>query len=150
MKDTRNKRTYRQNCRQCGKYYEGRGEFACSRNCYSLSRKGKRVSSLTEFKKGNVSWSKLNPDKMPRGENNHKWVGDKVNYYSLHIWVKNNYEWEKKCQICEIKENLTLASKNYNYSRKKEDWWILCNGCNTRYDYQNGWGEATRRFGLHG
>ena len=147
-KDIRRKRVFKNNCSQCKVYYEGRGQFFCSKQCASLASKGINRSPQTEFKKGSIAWSKLNADKMPRGENNHKWVGDKVNYYSLHVWVRNNYEWEDECELCGNKNGLTLASKNYNYSRKKEDWWILCSGCNTRYDRENGWGEATRRFGL--
>jgi len=32
-----------------------------------------------QFKKGNISWSKLNSDKMPRGKNNHNWIDGRRN-----------------------------------------------------------------------
>lgn len=135
-------------CPICGKqrYHQGKSNFQRCRKCYANTLRGKRVSPQTEFKKGNISWSKLNSDKMPRGKRNCNWKGNNVGYFSLHNWVKRNYKWENFCNVCKSKKRLTLASKNYNYSRQKEDWWILCSGCNTRYDRQNGWGEATRRF----
>ena len=56
---------YKRYCDNCGKYYEGKGQFYCSGKCSNkilgrtigLNNKGKHNSPTTEFKKGTLPWN---------------------------------------------------------------------------------------------
>jgi len=47
---------------------------------------GKHHSPTTEFKKGHISWSKLHPELMPRGEKHHR--------FGKHLSGKNAFHWK--------------------------------------------------------
>lgn len=102
----------------------------------SLLSKGKRRSIKSEFKKGEN-----------KGSSNHKWKGDDVGYFALHRWVKSNYKWDEKCELCGSPDSLNIASKDWSYRRDKEAWWVLCFRCHRQYDKQN-WGLASKLFNL--
>lgn len=99
------------------------------------SKIGKRVSIATEFTRDRVL-----------GEKNNKWKGDGVDYYALHSWIIRKYGKASICEQCGSKNRVQWASKNYKYTRDREDWLNLCNKCHRRYDSKNGWGVATKLF----
>ena len=53
--------------------------------------KGRHISPHTEFKKGNIAWSKLNREKMPRGENHSAWKGGIT---PINFAIRNSLEYK--------------------------------------------------------
>lgn len=99
--------------------------------------KGVRRNPSGEFKKGQTS-----------GSNNINWKGDEVGYYALHMWLKRNYSWSGVCEMCNGDDNVQIASRDYSYTRNREDYMELCYKCHRKYDSENGWGVASRLFNL--
>ncbi len=151
----------------------GRGKY-CSYKCYWVSRKGKRVSIETEFKKNQLPWNKGIPisqevrrnlvEKLkgkhssPKtefkkgqnlGERNPNWIGDNVGYFGLHDWVRFRLGKAKVCEFCGKSEGrIEWANKSHEYKRDISDWLELCKKCHIYYDLNYGWGDATRRWNL--
>lgn len=130
---------------------------------HNISREG--FLNLRLFKKGEPSWNKGVP--MPaeareklklvnigkkhnqitilkmklsarNAEENHKWKGDDVGYYGLHMWIKRHFGTPTTCEFCG-KSNLegkqiNWANKSHNYRREREDWLRLCARCHKNYD----------------
>jgi uncharacterized protein (DUF1330 family) len=81
------------------RYYRKNTAKFCSPKCYWNSLKGmhpssefktgQHRSSKTEFKKGRISWSKIHPELMPSGKNNHNWKGGKVVITNGYIEILN-------------------------------------------------------------
>lgn len=82
------------------------------------------------------------------GSKNKRWKGEGVGYGALHRWLKRNYSWSDKCEICGSTRTLQLASKNYIYDRDPENWFILCRKCHDKHDRTRNWGYATKTFNL--
>lgn len=135
---------YRQNCKQCNKYYESQNGKYCSRACWisdreafaeqGLKLRGKRNSPGTEFKKGHTSWLKGKKRPEITAENNHAWKGDNVGYAALHTWVRRNYGTPKECSCCGTTSyrRYEWANISGKYSREREDWIRLCVPCHRR------------------
>jgi len=89
--DTRKKQIYKRHCDVCGKYYEGRGQYCCSRECANKNPiRAKRISASCKkggnmarknnagrFKKGQASWNKGKSNPKISGEKNVNWNGGK-------------------------------------------------------------------------
>ena len=77
---------------------------------------------------------------MNKGEKNGKWLGDKVGFFGLHDWVRNNIESEDVCEHCKTAEAKIYdwSNKYHTYKRKKDDWQKLCRSCHMKYDYKMG------------
>lgn len=97
------------------------------------SHEGLHISPATEFKKGLTTWNKGLKGYMA-GEKNSQWKGDKVGYYSLHAWVKNNFGKPEKCEHCLSTRNIQWANVSRKYMRGREDWIQLCVPCHRKYD----------------
>jgi hypothetical protein len=135
---------YRQDCKNCGKYYESQNGTYCSKACYKaddswkkeLSRayKGKHHSPNTEFKKGQINPLKGKPNHKMRGENNPAWKGKEVSYAALHAWVKKNYGAPSMCTFCGDKSanRYEWANISGEYMRERHDWIRLCVKCHRR------------------
>jgi hypothetical protein len=108
-----------------------------ARKKISAANKGKHYSAVTEFNSSDVIGSK-----------NNKWRGDEVGYFSLHSWLTREYGKPMVCENCGGKKNVQWASKNYLYTRQREDWLHLCYRCHRTYDLDNGWGLASSLFNL--
>jgi len=80
------------------------------------------------------------------GVNNHKWKGDDVGYFGLHSWLSRKYGKPVECEKCGSIKKIGWASKNYKYTRNREDWIHLCSNCNFEYDRKNGWGIASKIY----
>ncbi len=69
------------------------------------------------FQKGNTEGRKT------KGEKNGQWLGDKVGYPGVHLWVRKYKKKPKHCEICHKKTNyLDLANKDGNYQRNIKDY----------------------------
>lgn len=94
-------------------------------------KKGVRYSQNTEFKKGNIP---------------HNYKGDNVGYNALHTWLYRQIGKATSCTKCGSTTNVQWANKSFEYKRELSDWTELCYKCHRRYDMENGWGRARRRF----
>lgn len=112
----------------------------------SQKLKGIRRSIDTEFKKGLTTWNKGTKGMMKSGSDVANWKGDNVGYDSLHDWVKRHKIKTGICQFCESMINVQWANKSHEYKRNLEDWIELCYKCHRKYDRENGWGMATRKY----
>jgi len=73
--------------------------------------------------------------KWKTGKDTWNWVGDKVSYSALHIWVRRNLGKPNKCEHCGVTEGtFEWANKSHNYKRDLEDWIRLCKKCHIKYD----------------
>lgn len=133
----------------------GRGRF-CSIECKTKWSKGKHFSRESEFKKGRkVFFSEEHRSKISQarkghrdtvGKDNGMWKGNKVGYFALHHWVNRTFGKAIVCEKCSSTLNVQWANKSYNYKRQRNDWLELCYKCHRKYDLENGWGLATKKF----
>lgn len=153
----------------------GRGKF-CSNICkyrYIIRPSGLKYNIKLKnsgwFKKGLKPWNKGTKGLMPipwnkgtlglvkknsgsfnssniRGKLNFNWKDSSVGYFALHTWLRRNFGIPRNCILCGSTDNVQWASKNYNYTRNKKDWLQLCFSCHRKYDAENGWGEAVRKY----
>lgn len=161
-------------CLDCGKIKSNKGLY-CKKCGYKHRIRPRGLKYIlvkknpTSFKKGMTPWNKgtkglikVNSGSIKKGErrgikteftsektfgkNNYNWRGDEVGYYSLHLWIYRNYGKPDKCENCKSIKNVQWASKNYKYTRNREDWIKLCFKCHRKYDVKNGWGKASYQF----
>ena len=69
---------------------------------------------------------------------NYAWLGDKVGYFGLHVWVT---KWKGSPKHCEMCGNDKLRSRQYHwanidhkYNRVLDDFIRMCVKCHKRYD----------------
>lgn len=74
------------------------------------------------------------------------WKGDAVGYGALHDWVVSRKGKAEKCEKCGSIKNVNWSNISMTYRRDLTDWMELCRFCHVKYDRQNGWGEATKKF----
>lgn len=96
------------------------------------------------FQKGlSGFWTgKKRPDisKLHRGEGNPLWRGEKVSYFGIHSWIKDNWGVERKCEVCgtENAKRYDWACLNHVYTRDKDGWKRMCRSCHLKHDYKMG------------
>src|SRR3990167_2850426 len=102
------------------------GKF-CSYHC---SAKGRIHHS-------GYKWNKASTEKR-KGEGNPGWVGDRVKYFGLHMWVSKNFGQPGTCEQCgrtRLKGRyIHWANKTGKYLRDRNDWMRLCAKCHVGYD----------------
>ena len=98
--DTR-KRTYKRQCNQCGKLYQGRGQFYCSRKCSNLSKeRAKHISNSCKaggkmarknnkgrFQKGFKPWNKGKKFPQVVGKRNFNWKGGRFVSIQGYVYI---------------------------------------------------------------
>lgn len=98
--DTR-KRIYKRQCNQCGKPYQGRGQFYCSRECACVSKErakhisksckkgGKMARKLNKgmFQKGSIPWNKDKNFPQLSGKNNPNWKGGRFISTQGYVYI---------------------------------------------------------------
>jgi NUMOD3 motif-containing protein len=68
------------------------------------------------------------------GENNHKWVGNKVSITALHKWVRSRFPKSKLCQLCNKVPPIQLACITGIYNRELRNWAWFCVKCHHKWD----------------
>lgn len=89
------------------------------------------------FLKGNVSFSKLNPEKMPRGKGHPLWKGEKVGYRGLHYWLHREKGVPKKCIDCKAtsdQRKIQWSNVDGKYHRHIDDYVGRCASCHKIHD----------------
>lgn len=75
--------------------------------------------------------------KILRGEEHGSWVGDKVGYQGVHVWIRKKYGKANKCEdkSCSNKSNyFDWHNINGKYKRNINDWKMLCRSCHRKLD----------------
>lgn len=90
---------------------------------------------FTEERKLNLRLNHANVS----GENNPKWLGNKVGKIGIHLWLRKNFIKKLICEFCGKKEKsgrkIEWAKlKNKKYERKRENFIELCCKCHRNYD----------------
>ena len=115
-----------------------KGRIVCSRSC--------QVKLLWKTGKGKSSWGRKMSDKTRSairkslsGKNNPNWK-DRPTYGIVHYWLRTTYG---KAYKCHNEECLGKSSKfewalikGKKYLRKRENFWMLCKKCHSRYDFK--------------
>lgn len=110
-------------CRECGLIARWVGIE--DRLCFSCGRKGSRSPSWGR-KHSAATKEKIRCTKL--AELNPNWVGDKVKYEALHLWIKRRFPKPKVCMSCWRESPRDLANKGI-YNRDLENWEWLCRRC---------------------
>lgn len=84
--------------------------------------------------------------KNMEGENNPKWLGEKVSYRNLHFWVRRHKVKSNICEFCKKSKKTDWANKSHKYLRDLNDWLELCRKCHIHYD-KDFKGIATKIYG---
>ena len=92
------------------------------------------ISSKAVFNRIKIFNIKKDKSKINLGEQNGKWVGDNINYYALHIWIRKYKPLEEFCEICGGKDKLELANISGEYKRDVNDFQWLCIRCHVYKD----------------
>lgn len=84
----------------------------------------------------------------PTSEAHHRWVGEKISYSGIHVWIFRNFPKPKICSKCG-----TVKAKRYEwanisgeYFRDKKDWIRLCYPCHRAFDGQYGEGNGRAKL----
>lgn len=110
-------------------------------------------------KKGNIPWnkgkkwsnkvkkkiSKSNTGKKQKtGIESAHWIGNKVKYHSMHLWIRRVWGQPQYCEFCRInnapknkgrkRDYFNWSMKHGTYSRERTDWIRLCRSCHCKYD----------------
>lgn len=128
-----NRTPYFKNCPICGKNYKLpfwtlKTNKTCSWKCGNELRK-KFVHTKEQLEKA----SKALKGKYV-GEKSSQWKGDKVQYESLHDWVRKTYGVPEKCEDCNQIKKITAANISGEYKRDRSDWKFLCYQCHCKFD----------------
>lgn len=118
------KKEKRRNCIDCGKSIERHSELRCS-NCRYIY-----LANLFSQRKG---------IKSPN------WKGKNITYSAFHHWIRKTFGKACKCDnrtekilsfVCSKKSNTFnwALKKGKKYSRKKENYYMLCKSCHSIYD----------------
>lgn len=64
-----------------------------------------------------------------KGKNNPAWIGNKIGYKGVHVWLQRNFKKPLKCAKCECETKLDWANISGKYKRDIKDWEVLCRKC---------------------
>ena len=131
------------NCIHCKKEtkipaYRSQSFKYCSRTCKHDAMKGratwnKGVKYSEDLKK------KLKMDGLLIGRGYFKGKITKINYRTIHYWVRTSKEYPDACSSCKKKsKRLEWSNVDHKYRLSLDDYIALCKPCHTKYDYENG------------
>ena len=77
--------------------------------------------------------------KKNKGDKSIAWIGDKVGYAGIHVWLKSKYGKANKCSFCISKRpsRYEWANISGKYIRDIRDWMQLCPSCHRKHDNKN-------------
>lgn len=96
------------------------------------TKKGQRLSTNTEFKKGQTPFNKGKEHLV--NENHPMWRGDEVKYAGIHMWIARRFDKPKNCENCGSERYIEWANISKEYKRERNDWIPLCNSCHQKWD----------------
>jgi hypothetical protein len=140
------------------KLRDSKGKFVKGNSGYWTGKKRPDMYGHT-WNNGRIAWNKgLTKETDERvakyaktisGENNCKWKGDNAGYQSIHRWINRKFGKPEICEKCGSKNRIQWANKTNKYLRDdRDDWMQLCQSCHLKYDYKNGRGVPSDKFGL--
>ena len=113
----------------------------------------KKISmALTGLKKSKEHCKNISlaaSKRLQNPEDNPNYKGDKVGYIGIHIWLRKYFGNPEKCSFCKIqgtrktgKWNIVWAlKKGFEYERKLNHFFGLCNKCHRNYDKTENWNK---------
>lgn len=132
----------KRNCLDCDKQLSRNPQTVRCHSCAQKIKnqvygfkKGSHPSPQTEFKKGQNT-----------GEDNVKWVGNKVGYRAIHSWIERKLGKAYWCTWCFSMKNIHWANWSHEYKRDVNDWIQLCHKCHFKYDSGKNWGSIKNSF----
>lgn len=91
------------------------------------------------FGKKHTEEFKKNLGERSRGENNYGWMGNNISYSSLHQWFRKTFGKPYKCENinCDHRSKRFhwALMKGKKYEKKRENFWMLCSRCHSKYDW---------------
>jgi len=69
-----------------------------------------------------------------RAEKHPLWKGEAAGYSAIHVWVRNNYVKQGRCETCGKEGRTEWANVSGEYKRVREDWIELCRPCHVQRD----------------
>lgn len=86
------------------------------------------------------------------GSKNVNWKGNNASYISIHQWISRHYGSASRCES----PNCSKKSVSFEYallkgkehSRKRENYWQLCQSCHVKYDFKESTREKQREARL--
>lgn len=127
-------------CCECGEQFnaERPERKYCSFACYwkfRLKNPVKRKYTAAQLKQHSLN---------NKGSKNPAWVGNKIQYFGVHTWIKRHFGNPQYCEHCKRtnKKKYEWANINHRYRRVKKDYLRLCVSCHRKYDIEkNGYYE---------
>lgn len=124
-------------CKVCKKGFKVRSDCSgiyCGKECRfkdhsAIVAKGWANRNRTAWNKGKST---------SKGEKSNHWVGDKVQYGGIHVWLYRNFGKASKCEnvncpgICTRFEWAKI--EGFLYQRRRENFFQLCASCHRKYD----------------
>ena len=104
--------------------------------------KGKQGFKKTTFKKGHkpFPWWK-NPVHREAARERMRamsWKGDDVGYAGIHNWLEREFGKASRCENIKCLKKSSVHEwallKNKSYTRKRDNFWMLCKSCHKKYD----------------
>lgn len=71
------------------------------------------------------------------GQNSVNWVGDKITYPSLHVWIRKHKPKPDLCERCKNRPPRDLSNNSGQYKRDINDYEWLCRSCHFLKDGSN-------------
>lgn len=105
-----------------------RGRHHSKEHVEKIARKNRTKHRSEEFKQ-RMRQKLVGQKYGKKGSESPAWKGDKVGYYSLHRWIRENWPSPELCQMCNIKKAYDLANITGIYNRDFSNWQYLCRRC---------------------
>jgi hypothetical protein len=71
-----------------------------------------------------------------KGSQNPSWVGDKVSYSALHVWINRHGNKGSTCEFCGSDNWLEWSNISGEYKRELDDFQTLCAKCHRNFDLE--------------
>lgn len=121
----------------------------CSLKCSGAYRRSELLGNT--YAKGHIAWNKgysksgfglYSQNRIElRGKKHPSWNGNKVDYSTLHQWVRRYLGKPDTCEHCNTSDlsgrQIHWANKSGSYKRRLDDWIRLCAPCHKKFDQEN-------------
>lgn len=77
-------------------------------------------------------------ERLPHTKPNHTGhIKVDAKYEAIHSWANKYFGKKELCEHCGATANLDWANKDGEYTRNRDDWFVLCRSCHMKYDRAN-------------